>query len=89
MTDIFPPHKAGASLEHNEHKNIYETVEQYIRSTSVDDDEWATPTSRAQAIKTNELWVMRWYPETPVGFCAIYGATLDEVLKAPKENIRP
>lgn len=82
-----PKHKAGLSLDHNPHKGVYETVEQYVNGMPdyFDDECWATPTSKQRAIETNELWVIQWYPNTPVGFNNMAGATLDELLKAVKE----
>lgn len=78
----FPEHKAGLTLNHNQHKNVYETVEEYINKNSqyYDDESWATPTSKKRAIETDELWELHWYPNTPIGFNTAFGAALEEVL---------
>ena len=82
---MFPPHKAALHLTHNDHKSIYQTAQEWIEDQeSLFKHElwWATDTSRQRAIETDEIWELRWYPDTPIGFCVIYGATLDEVLAA-------
>ena len=78
----FPPHKGELSLSHNPHLSVYETVKQHLEGREDYFDEWATPTSREKAIKTNELWVIHWYPNTPVGFNTLAGATLEEILES-------
>lgn len=83
--EIFPKHEASLHITHNQHKAYYEPIEQYIADQNISDDEWATPTSKDRAIKTNSIWEVQWYPNTPVGFCIIYGATLDEILKKSNE----
>lgn len=79
----FPEHKAGLTLMHNEHKSLYETAEQYLNSREdyFDDEAFATDTSKQRCIETNEIWELHWYPNTPVGFNNIVGATLEEVLE--------
>lgn len=77
-----PEHKAGLMIRHNDHKNVYETIEQYERGDS--SDYWISEEERQKAIETDELWELQWYPETPVGFYMIYGSTLEAVLEAAK-----
>lgn len=78
----FPPHKAGLTLEHNDHKCLYETVAEYAEGGHVEDDEWVSDAERLKAIETNELWVLQWYPSTPVGFYKLAASTLDALLEA-------
>lgn len=81
----FPEHKCGLYLTHNEHKDYYQTAEQAIKELEERDNmsiDWATPTSRQRCIDTNEIWSLQWYPNTPVGFNIIHGATLEEVIEA-------
>jgi hypothetical protein len=72
-------HKCGLSIEHNECRNCYQTVKQYL-----DDMEsrwggptWASEEDKARAIETNEMWEIQWYPETPIGFHRVASATLE------------
>lgn len=75
----FPEHKASLNITHNGHKDNYETVEEHLEWMKAEDDEWATPTSKERAIKNDSLWVLQIYPNTPVGFYRVYGATFDEL----------
>lgn len=80
----FPNHKSGLYLSHNEHKDYYQTAKYFIEeeeSNKKDVLQWATGTSRERCIETDEIWRLQWYPNTPIGFYVIYGATLEEVLE--------
>lgn len=83
LAALFPPHKASLSLEHNDHKSCYETVEQW--DLGFGDHpfyEWVSPEQRQKAIDTDSVWTLQWYPDTPVGFCALAAADLDVLLTA-------
>lgn len=80
-----PKHKGELSITHNGHKSNYETIQDYTDLLNADDEDWATPTSKEIAIKNDELWEMQWYPNTPIGFNKIYGATLEEIITKSKE----
>lgn len=79
----FPKHECSLTLEHNPNKDLYQTVREYL--TEMDYD-FASEQARQVAIDTNELWVLRWYPETPIGFHLVAAPTLDEVLKLAEEQ---
>jgi hypothetical protein len=74
-----PAHKCGLYLEHNAHKDLYQSVAEYIK----DDDltNWPSEAEREKAIDTDELWEIRWYPETPISFCVATAATLEALLE--------
>ena len=75
---VFPAHKAGLSLEHNQHKNVYEKAEDWI----IENEwcEWESEEAKKIAIDTDEIWTIQWYPDTPVGFCAVAAPTLADLL---------
>lgn len=81
----FPAHKAGLMIEHNPHLGNYETVAEWVARREVDDDDWPSPEQRDKAIATDTLWLVQWYPETPVGFRMVAAADLAEALKAASE----
>ena len=67
-----PEHKCGLHLEHNEHRNYYQTVEEcYDPGDFVSEEEWL------KAIKEDSVWILHWYPNTPIGFNRIAASTLD------------
>lgn len=78
----FPKHKAGLILSHNEHKNIYQSVQEYLDSLDMSIEE-----ERYNAmIRADEIWELQWYPDTPVGFCRVVASTLEQVLKLANED---
>jgi hypothetical protein len=75
----FPRHAASLHLTHNQHKAYYETVETYVSHMCCPPD-CVSDEQRDKALATQELWELQWYPDTPIGSYAIYGADLDTVL---------
>lgn len=82
----FPEHEASMHITHNQHKAYYQSIESYIAEEhlQIESDDWATPTSRERCIANDDIWELQWYPNTPIGFCKIYGATFEEVLTAAR-----
>ena len=74
-----PEHKCGLYLEHNPHKDVYETIEEfYDPGAFVSEKEWL------KAVKENSVWRLQWYPDTPGAFYIVCASTLDAI----EENIR-
>lgn len=80
----FPEHKCGLYLQHNPHKDVYETVEQWL-DNDIDDSE-ITPEDKAKAVETDELWTLQWYPDTPIGFYFVAAPTLERLLERANEE---
>jgi len=75
-----PEHKCGLHLSHNEHRDVYETVEQFYESECfVSSDEWR------KAVAEDSVWVLHWYPDTPIGFHRIAASTLEAIEARLKE----
>lgn len=85
FVSLFPRHDAGFTLTHNANRVFYTTTQQAIEEAEdlngPESIEWATPTSRERCLATDSLWVLNWNPQTPVGSCEVWGATLEEVLR--------
>lgn len=79
-----PAHNAGMSLEHNQHKNAYEKAEDWINKNEWCD--WESEDAKRQAIATDEIWTLQWYPKTPVGFCAVAAPTLADLLRIANDD---
>jgi len=84
--DDLPKHKCSLTLSHNEHKDSYITVKEWLDFISCYDDEWKNEEQKQRAIDTNEIWELHWYPNTPTGFCRLLAPTLEELLKLMKER---
>lgn len=88
----FPSHKAGLQLSHNEHKNVYETVEEYTGDLMSCGDEdpnslgdWISQEQKDKAIKEQDFWELHWYPDTPVGFYRLWAYDIDELLRVAND----
>lgn len=76
-----PKHKCGLHFMHNDHINIYMTIEEnYNKEQFVSEEEWE------KAIRTNNVWCLEWYPETPIGFHVICASSLEAIEQAVKEK---
>ena len=84
----FPKHECSLCLEHNKHKDYYETVSQHLtREGDEDFYDFESPEDKQVCIDTNELWTLQWYPNTPIGFNAVAASTLEKLLAfANKED---
>ena len=94
LEDILPKHKASLSLVHNDHKDCYETVEQWetkLRAACNEDDSdpvefgWVSAEQRQKAIETDSVWRLQWYPLTPIGSISLFACDLDALLMAAQE----
>ena len=79
----FPKHDAGLHLEHNPHKNVYETIEEYEHQN---EDCWVSQEEKKKAIETNDYWRLQWYPDTPVGFYVLMAHNLEALLEAASKD---
>ncbi len=80
----FPFHKCGLYLTHNEHKDYYQKVEDWIKEVDYD---WKDEESKMRAIYNDEVWTLHWYPDTPIGSYAVAAPTLEELLEQANEVI--
>ena len=78
--DWLPEHKCGLYLSHNEHRDVYETIEEFYDAKDfISQEEWH------KAVKEDSVWVLQWYPNTPIGFNRIAASTLQAIETKLKE----
>lgn len=76
-----PEHKCGLYLEHNAHKDVYETIEEFYEPLNfVSEKEWF------KAVEANSVWKLQWYPDTPIGFYVVCASTLDAIEEYIRER---
>jgi len=80
----WPKHEASLTLSHNNHKDYYQTIEEWEgeQQSHYGNNNWISEDERELAIKTDSLWVLHWYPNTPIGFYEVWGAGVETVLEA-------
>lgn len=80
LSEIIKRCKCGVYLTVNEHRDVYQSVEDFIkeqnnrRENTIDED------LAKRLIEADAVYALQFYPDTPVGFYLIYGPSLDEVL---------
>jgi hypothetical protein len=79
-----PPHKCSLTIQHNECRDMYKTVVEWVEDEHVSYFDWQNEECKQRAIDTNEMWTMQWYPNTPIGFVAVAAPTLEELLSFAK-----
>ena len=72
----FPKHKAGLTLSHNDHLASYQSVREYTDSDTGLNPDWVSSYEREKAGAEGSLWIMQWYPETPIGFEMVAASSL-------------
>lgn len=78
----FPSHKCGLYLEHNRHRDLYQTARDWITEEETREvfPDWKDEAAKQKAIDTDEVWTLQWYPNTPIGFNFVAAPTLEELL---------
>lgn len=84
LAALLPAHKCGLYLEHNAHRDVYQSAADLIAEQQYDG--WKNQEAIQRAIATDEIWELQWYPETPVVFTRIFAPTLVELLAFAKEQ---
>lgn len=81
-----PPHKCSLHITHNQHKDYYDSIVEYVRHL---DDEDLSPVERAACIATGEIWEIQWYPHTPVESYKVCASTLERALELANAGGKP
>lgn len=83
MSVKWPEHKAGMCLTHNEHKDCYETIRDFLVNAGINPDDQAA----RSCIDADEIWCLTWYPDTPVCFCRVIAPSFRECLQKAMEPV--
>jgi len=79
---IWPMHLCGLYITHNEHKDLYKTVADFIEDRCDLRDSFISEAEKAAAISLNELWTIQWFSETPLGSYTVCASTFQATLNA-------
>jgi len=75
-----PKHKCGLYLTHNGHRDMYETIEEFY-----DLHDFISPEELQKAIAEDSVWVLQWYPDTPIGSYCLLASSLEALEERVKE----
>jgi hypothetical protein len=75
------PRHQSITIEHNPHKNLYQTAKQWfeIHEISNDPPDYSAEI-KEQCVAQDSIWTAQWYPDNPVGFYFQLAPTLEELL---------
>ena len=76
-----PKHKCGLFLTHNEHRNYYESAQEFIENRNLE-EEFISPEEMEKAIAEDSIWHLQWYPDTPIGSYSVCAASLEAIERA-------
>lgn len=80
------PRCVSLSITFNDHALNYQSVAQWVsEAEELAWFEWVSPDERQRAIEHDSVWTCRWYPDTPVGFCALAASTFEALMTAVNE----
>jgi hypothetical protein len=71
---------SSLSITFNDHAGNYCSAAQAIDLGLYDHVDWVSDAEKQKARDNNSVWVIQWYPSTPVGFNAVAASSLDVCL---------
>lgn len=77
----FPAHKAGLYLSHNEHKGVYESVEFFLKDQGFWEEGCASDSDQTAMINSDTIWMLQWYPRTPITSLRVVAPTMEKCLQ--------
>jgi len=81
--------KGEVSLTINEHKNMYETVQEHVDKLRVCgfDEEDLPPEVVHEMVRADRVVRLQVYPRSPVGFNVYFGTSIDGVIDQAWEDL--
>jgi hypothetical protein len=80
LLDLLKGPYSSLAVSYNEHSANYQTAAEADSYDEFRNVEWVSPQEKEVAIRNNTVWILQWYPLTPVGFCEVGASTLQACL---------
>lgn len=71
------PEHVSLWIQHNEHRSVYESIEQYVMHLDCD---WIDEDDMQKCIATNEIWEATWFHQAPGGAHYVAASSLELLL---------
>ena len=81
-----PKYNVSLSIQHNEYKNYYQSIEQAL--DQLDSEDFITPEEYLKALETGNLWEIQWYPNNPIGCYHYYASSLEALLEYVEKRFK-
>ncbi len=69
------------TLTFNDHASNYSHDDEFLESYYGDFADFVSEEEKQKAFSNNSVWVLQYYPKTPVGFCTIAASSLSKILE--------
>lgn len=79
------PEHYSCSIYHNEHKNYYQSVDQYLKENEKLID--CSYHEIKEMIERDEIWEIQLYPLTPISFYKSFASTLEKAIEGIWEAV--
>ena len=78
------PKNINLIINHNEHKGYYKTLQQHFEDTPylIED---ISKEDYKKCLELDELWVIHWYPITPISFHRVCSYSLEKCIELALE----
>jgi hypothetical protein len=78
--ELLPLHKCSLTISHNDHRDYYETVKEYY-----DIENFESREDFEKCVIADDVWMLNWYPDTPIGSYTVCGSSLERLLERAKK----
>lgn len=68
------------SLTFNEHHSCYVMAQEAENRGEHGFKDWVSDEEREKALASDTVWMLQWYPSTPVGFYVVSASSLEALL---------
>ena len=87
INHLLPRYAVSLHITHNDHKINYHSAEEWAATNDEREfAEWVSAEERARAIATDSIWMVQWFPDTPVGSYVVVASTLEAALEAARRS---
>jgi hypothetical protein len=71
-----------AHLRYNDQLCNYASLQEAVdqQDDVIERDDWVSDEEYSQALASNTVWTLQWYPRTPIGFCTRHASSLKALL---------
>ena len=75
---------SSLTITYNDHAADYMSFEDYytdpLSPNRYSYADWVSADEKKKAIENNSHWILQWYPDTPIGSCAVMASSFSAIL---------
>jgi hypothetical protein len=78
---------SSLTITFNDHAAEYIDAKEASRLGQFQYVDWTSDNEKEKAITGNRVWIVQWYPVTPVGFCKVGASSLKSCVDAMEKKL--